>query len=155
MPSAELIAIYKRADYRVRLPRGGHASIRVGEPLPESLRAMLPDADAPWGFITAWNPFSTPQSPAANRAAQRQLLATLRGQAPASCIHAAVGVGADIDTNGQRWREPSLFAAGVPFTVLDALMLHFGQHAIIRATSSAPAQLHWAHHGKPLHPLNP
>jgi hypothetical protein len=144
MPSAELMDIYLRADYRVRLARGGHASIRVGEPLPESLRAMLPDADAPWGFITAWNPFSTPQSPVTNRGAQRQLLAALRAQVPASCMHAAVGVGADIDANGQHWREPSLFAANVPFVLLDALMLHFGQHAIIRATGPAPPPLHWS-----------
>jgi hypothetical protein len=144
MPSAELMDIYLRADYRVRLARGGHVSIRVGEPLPEALRAMLPDADAPWGFITAWNPFSTPQPAAANRTAQRQLLAALCAQVPPSYIHAAVGVGADIDANGQRWREPSLFAAGVPFTVLDALMLRFGQHAIIRATGPTPAELHWS-----------
>ncbi|HET7359528.1 MAG TPA: DUF3293 domain-containing protein [Rhodanobacteraceae bacterium] len=131
---------YLRSDYRVRLAQGGCASIRVGQPLPAALRATLPDAGAPWGFITAWNPWSTPRPPAVNRTAQRQLLAALRAQVPASCVRAAVGVDAD----GKRWREPSLFAAGVAFAVLDALMLRFGQHAIVRGTGAGPAELHWA-----------
>jgi hypothetical protein len=55
-----------------------------------------------------------------------------------------MGVGADADADGRRWREPSLFVAGTSFEWLDALMLRFGQHAIVRGTGNSPAQLRLA-----------
>jgi hypothetical protein len=141
MPSADLVAAYERTEYRVRLGRGGCATIRVGEPLPETLQAVLPAADAPWGFITAWNPYSEQQSPEANRSAQRELLKALHNRALTPRIFAGMGVGADADADGRRWREPSLFVAGTSFELLDALMLRFEQHAIVRGIGNSPAQL--------------
>ncbi len=142
MPSADLVAAYGRTEYRVRLARGGCATIRVDEPLPEMLQAVLPAADAPWGFVTAWNPYSEKLSREANRSAQRELLKALHGRAPTPRIFAGMGVGADAD--GRRWREPSLFVAGASFDLLDALMLRFRQHAIVRGSGNSLAQLRWA-----------
>lgn len=144
MPPDDLVEAYERTDYRVRLARGGYAAIRVGKPLPQALQAVLPEADAPWGFITAWNPDSRSRPRKANRAAQRQLLDALRKQASAASIRAGMGVAADVDADGRRWREPSLFVADVPFDLLDTLMLRFGQVAIIRGAGTSPAQLRWA-----------
>jgi hypothetical protein len=141
---ASLSDIYLRSEYRVRLARGGYASIRIHRALPTALASYLPEADAPWGFITAWNPRSTPQPRATNRAAQRRLLAALRAQVPDARVCAGVGVADGVDTAGRRWREPSLFAAGVPFAVLDALMLRFGQHAIVRGAGTGSAELRQA-----------
>ena len=143
-PPDVLIDAYRRTDYRVRLARGGYATIRVSQPLPESLRVVLPWADAPWGFVTAWNPYSERLSREANRSAQRELLQALRSRAPTPRIFAGVGVGADADATGKRWREPSLFVAGTSFEWLDVLMQRFAQHAIVRGTGSSLAQLRWA-----------
>lgn len=143
MPPADLVDAYGRTDYRVRLAWDDYATIRVGKPLPEALQVLLPDVDAPWGFITAWNPYSEERPCAANRAAQRRLRDALRMQAPTSRISAGIGVGA-VDADGKQWREPSLFVAGASFELLDALMLRFGQHAIVRGAGNSLAQLRCA-----------
>lgn len=143
-PPADLVDAYGRTDYRVRLARDNYATIRIGKPLPEALQALLPEVDAPWGFITAWNPYSEERPCAANRAAQRRLRDALHTQAPASHIFTGMGVGADVDADGKQWREPSLFVAGASFELLDALMLRFGQHAIVRGTGNSLAQLRCA-----------
>lgn len=120
-------------DYRVRLPRGGYASIRCGQPLPAPLRAVLADADDPWGYITAWNPAGLRRAEAINRARQRQLRDALK--AGGFRCHAGVGVG----TTG--WREPSLFVPGIAFSTLDALARSFGQLGVVRGTGARPAEL--------------
>lgn len=128
-----LLDTYRRADYRVRLGRGGWASIRVGERLPSPLAATV--AAQAWGFITAWHPFSTPAPHDQNRRAQRRLLHALRSL-PTTCVICA-GLGAGIDG----WREPSLFVVGPRADVLDALAVHFGQNAYLHGLAGEPARL--------------
>jgi hypothetical protein len=122
-------------DYRVRLPQGGWAVIRIGEPLPRALKGYLDDERTPWGFITAWNPFARPASRARNRTAQRELLSALRefGTTP----RAGVGVG----KGQEKWREPSLFVTGLDFDAMDALGRRFEQAAIVRGIGSRKAEL--------------
>ncbi|HET6632748.1 MAG TPA: DUF3293 domain-containing protein [Rhodanobacteraceae bacterium] len=132
----ELRDTYLASDYRVRLPRGGYASIRIGQPLPAALRACLRYDDEAWAFVTAWNPRSRPQPRAANRRAQRGLLAALRAMTPPPRIRAAIGVGTD------GWREPSLWLAGVELAALDILMRRHAQNAIVRGHAAGPAELH-------------
>lgn len=129
-----LLAAYRHTDYRVRLAAGGHASIRIGQPLPALLGALLADAAEGWLLITAWNPASRPQPRAMNRLAQRDLCAALRA-AGARCLHASVGVGAS------GWREPSLFAIGPSAAAAEVLMRRFGQNAVVRGVGTGPAQL--------------
>lgn len=138
MPSPHpLQEVFLRTSYRVRLARGGSAVIRVDAPLPEALRPLLPSADAPWGFITACNPRGQTRPPAINRRAMRALRDALRQQAPGAILRAGCGV-----LGG--WRESSLFAAGVPFHVLEQLMQRFDQLAIVRGKGSGEARLHWS-----------
>lgn len=128
-----LLAAYLATDYRVRLARGGWASIRVGAPLPAALAALT--GERPWGFLTAWNPASSPLPRQQNRQAQRALLAALRELPGTVEIRAGVGIDAG-------WREASLFVIGPGVAALDALARRFGQHAYVHAPNArAPALL--------------
>jgi hypothetical protein len=118
----DLLDAYRATVYRVRLPAGGCAPIRIGAPLPPSLTALL-DPVEPWGFLTAWNPGSVPRARAANRAAQHALLAALRPLA--RLVRAGIGVGLD------GWREPSLWVTGVPLPELHRLACERGQLAFV------------------------
>lgn len=128
----ELLKAYCRSAYRVRLPPGGAATIRIGEPLPVALRSFAGNRD--WGFFTAWNPRSQPQSPEANRKAQRRLLADLRADA-ALAIHPALGLG----TEG--WREPSFWIVGIAPDALERLGERYGQNAWLFGHGAGVAQL--------------
>jgi hypothetical protein len=135
----EKLQQFREAEYRVRLPRGGCAMIRIGESLPRALHGCVEDERAPWGFITAWNPFAQPASRERNRAAQRELLAALceRG----ARMRAGTGVGKPVGAGQKRWREPSLFVTGLDFAALDALGRRFEQAAIVRGTGDGIAEL--------------
>jgi hypothetical protein len=130
----DLPARFQATDYRVRLPRGGWATIRIGEPLPPALRALA--GPQPWGFVTAWNPRSQACSRPRNRDAQRRLLAALQASPSTVAIRPALGVGKD-------WREPSLFVTGLDTAALDALALRHGQLAYLHGESGDPARLRW------------
>lgn len=136
-PAHPLEDIFRQADYRVRLSRGGYASIRIGQPLPAALHCLLPEPGAGWGFITAWNPRGKPRERADNRIAQRELRDTLRREHPASRLRAGIG------TLGP-WREPSLFVAGIDAAALDALMLRHDQLAVVHGIGVRPAGLRWS-----------
>ncbi|HET9836282.1 MAG TPA: DUF3293 domain-containing protein [Rhodanobacteraceae bacterium] len=127
---------FKATEYRVRLPQGGCAAIRIGEPLPRALHACVKNRRTPWGFITAWNPFARQASRALNRTRQRELLRTLRKRG--AMMRAGVGVG----TGKKKWREPSLFVTGLDFATLDALARRFEQAAIVRGVGHGEAELH-------------
>jgi hypothetical protein len=131
----DTLQAFRDTEYRVRLPQGAFAVIRIGEPLPRELHGCVKDEGAPWGFITAWNPFAQQTSRERNRAAQRELLAALRelGATP----RAGVGVG----TGESPWREPSLFVTGLDFDTLDALARRFEQAAIVRGIGYGTAEL--------------
>ncbi len=118
-----LLAAYRASTYLVCIDAAQWAPIHVDEPLPEALQALVGEGD--WGFITAWNPQSSPRSLAENTAAQQQLLASLRDQPQTSAIHPGVGIGA----NG--WYEASLFVLGPTFNTLDALCRAHGQCAYV------------------------
>lgn len=139
---ARLAALYARSAYRVRLPAGGHATIVPGHALPRVLRDHLPAPDAPWGFITAWNPRSRPLAATVNRERQRRLLAGLRSACPQAGIHAGAGVGHD--EQGQCWREPSLFVTGMPLGDLWQWLRRFEQNAMLCGTGDTPARLVWS-----------
>lgn len=130
MSKGEWTAIYERTQYRVRLARGGHAVIRIHQPLPAALRILLPNPDAIWVFITAWNPHSQHQPADLNRLRQRQLLVRLRQLKPVPRITAGVGIGT-MDIKAKRWREASLFVAGIAMTSIDDLMREFQQQAVV------------------------
>lgn len=129
-----LLAAYRATDYRVRLPRGGWAAIRIDHALPPALLAL--SGNRPWGFITAWNPHSRPLSLARNRAAQRMLLAALRTLPQTTQVRTGVGVSPD-----GRWREASLWVVGPSVATLDELAQRFGQFGYVHGEASSPARL--------------
>ncbi|MBS0431387.1 MAG: DUF3293 domain-containing protein [Proteobacteria bacterium] len=125
---------WRETEYRVRLPRGGFAILRIGAPLPDSLHAFLRGPSDPWGFITAWNPMSVAQAGSVNRARQRELRDALRSAG--FPMLAGAGVGPD------GWREPGLFVAGIGFDALDGFCRRFRQAAIVRGHGDGEAELH-------------
>ena len=125
---------YRRTDYRVRLPRGGHASLRVDAPLPPELSAVI--GEACWAIITGWNPGSVRQSPEVNRAAKRRLLGLLKAASP-SVLWPSVGVGSE------HWREASLFVVGIDAWRILAIAEACGQHAIVCGKGKAKPALAW------------
>ncbi len=130
-----LLAAYLATDYRIRLPQGGVASLRIGAPPPSALLQLT--QGAPWAVITAWNPRSQPMSRACNRRAQHRLLAELRACPDIRAIRAAVGVGAG------GWRESSLLVVGADEAGLRALCARHGQHAFIAGEGATPPRLCW------------
>lgn len=132
--SDDLRRAWRATQYRVRLPQGGHAAIRIGAPLPAALHPLLREDDEPWGYVTAWNPHAQPRDRATNRTAQRALLDA------ASVLGARVRAGAGVGADG--WREPSLFVLGLDFATLDALAARFAQAAIVRGRGTGRAELH-------------
>mgnify|MGYP000918935557 CR=1 FL=1 len=127
-----LLQAWRDTDYRVRLSRGGWATIRIDAPLPAALVDGV--GARGWGFITAWHPHSRPRALFANRAAQRSLLADLRAL-PGVAVAPAVGVGAS------GWREPSLFAVGIGVSRLDELAARYGQSAYVHGSVRSRAAL--------------
>lgn len=128
----DLLEAYCRSAYRVRLCRGGCATIRIGEPLPVALQPLAGNRD--WGFFTAWNPHSRPQPATSNRQAQRRLLADLRASDRLT-IHPALGIG----TEG--WREPSFWIVGIGPEALEQLGLQYGQNAWLFGHGAGVAEL--------------
>jgi hypothetical protein len=127
-----LVDAFRATDYLVCLNEVEWASIRIDQPLPTSLQALV--GTRSWGFITAWNPRSEPRSPADNLTAQRELLAALRAS-PEAMIYPAIGVGAS------GWSEPSLFVIGPDLPTLDALGLHYEQNAYVHGQGIEIARL--------------
>lgn len=121
-------------DYRVRLPAGGYASIRCGQPLPDVLLDWLPGIDTPWGYLTAWNPAGVRLPASTNRIRLRRLRDELKADQRRYFI--GIGVGTT------DWRETSLFVPGISYAHLDALARRFGQSGLVRGTGAAPAELH-------------
>jgi hypothetical protein len=128
-----LLAAYRATAYRVRLARGGWATIRLEAPLPDALRPLA--GPHPWGFITAWNPRSRPTPRPVNRRAQQSLLADLRALPATVALRPGCGAGND------GWREPSLFVVGPDTAALDTLAHRYEQNAYVHGRGAARAQL--------------
>jgi len=129
-----LLAAYRATDYRVRLARGGWATIHIDQPLPAELRDLA--RHLPWGFITAWHPFSKPVPRPDNRIAQRALLAALRALPETMVVRAGMGA-----SHEGAWKEASLWVTGPDVPALDALAHQFGQVGYVHGKGATPAQL--------------
>ncbi len=131
---ASLERAYRETAYQVRLVRGGRATIRIGQILPEALQVLA--ADAGWAFLTAWNPGSRPCDRLANRRAQRALLQALA--ADGWSWRPAIGAGRE------GWHEPSLWIPGLPSSEAEKLARRFGQCAWVEAGPRGRACLRYS-----------
>ncbi|GGY18563.1 hypothetical protein GCM10008098_08230 [Rhodanobacter panaciterrae] len=128
-----LLDAFRATDYLVCIDAAEWADIRIDQPLPSSLQALV--GARCWGFITAWNPRAeTTRAPADNLAAQRELLGALRAW-PEAVIHPAIGIGRT------GWSEPSLFVIGPDIATLDALARRHEQLAYIHGHANSIAHL--------------
>jgi hypothetical protein len=132
---------YAAAHYRVLLD-GGCAIVRIGQPVPAPVQAVLDAHGATRAaFLTACNPRSRPLAQERNAQRQRTLLAAL-ARLGTACVP---GVGEDPQ---QRWPpERSVLAIGLARERARALAASFGQYAWVELVAGAPARLvytaHW------------
>jgi hypothetical protein len=127
-----LLEAFRATNYLVCLDETEWASIRIDQPLPPLLQALV--GTCSWGFITAWNPRAQPRAEADNTAALHEMLTVLRGW-PGTLIRAGIGVGAS------GWTEPSLFVTGPDHAMLDALARQYGQLAYLHGQADGCARL--------------
>ena len=131
---ADLIARYRAADYRAG---SGSAAIMLRiDQYSESLSQLLATSGQQCAVvITACNPRSRPQSPAANRAADAHLREELRRHTD------QVIEGTGSDPSGAWLPEQSLLALGVDLATAQTLGEQFGQNAIVWAGADAIPRL--------------
>ncbi len=130
-----LHAEYLASTYLVCVDAAQWSPIHIDASLPDVLQTLV--GHSPWGFITAWNPHSTRRSDAANTAAQRQLVASIRASAELLTLYPGVGIGT------QGWYEPSLFVLGLDRDALDQLCSAHEQNAYVLGRGSDLASLRW------------
>ncbi len=123
--AAQLLTAYLDTHYVIRLPGGQRASLRIGEPVPESVCDWV-GRDWPLLCISACNPRSQRLSPMANRRLMRELLCALTDEGHST----RPGVG---HIPGNAWREASIFVLAVSVNRADQLARRFGQNAIVTA----------------------
>lgn len=124
----ELLALYRRTHYEVRLPDGAAATLRVGENLPARVAGWL-GADDVAVYISACNPCSRALADADNAARMDALRARLRTLG-ARWLEGSAGI------PGEDWREASLLVAGIELSEIDRLARDFGQDAVLVAAHS-------------------
>ena len=137
MPSeipADIIASYRAADYQAG---SGSAAIRLRiDQHSESLAQLLAASGQQCAvFITACNPGSQPQSPAANQAANAHLHEELSRHTD------QIIEGTGSDPSGTWPLEQSLLALGVELDVAEVLGRRFGQNAVVWAGADAIPRL--------------
>lgn len=141
-PDPALEAAYRATSYLVHLPGTGAVSIRVDGPLPDRLTGLA--GDAPWAFLTAWNPGSIPQSRPANEAAMASLQARLKITPGLRVFHGTGHTDRNTGRPGAAWQpEPSLWVVGITEADALALAAEYGQRAIVVGEGTGPARLAW------------
>jgi hypothetical protein len=127
------ITLYRETNYDVRLPGGARATLRIGRPVPESLRSWTRH-DWPLFFVSACNPSSKKLTAIENRNRTRALMENL----DRSRTRRLIGVGHMVH---QPWREPSFLVAGLSIELADHLAVAFAQNAIVIAVSPTSTRL--------------
>lgn len=130
LDAAGLATAYAQAEYAVVLD-GDALRLTVGQRA-DDLEAYWPAER--YGFITAWNPRSVPQSDAANETANAALIARL------DAIGATRQPAHAFDPEG-RWREAGWLVANVDPGLLDLLGREFGQAGVLSWASGEPVRL--------------
>lgn len=126
----DLVAAYKDAQYAaivdgdaLRLPIGRHAV---------DLEAYWPARR--YGFITAWNPASIPQTEAANAAAHSELTARLD-------LLGIARLPAQAQDHEGMWAEVGWLVADMEPPELDRVGREFGQAAVLAWSAGEPVRL--------------
>ncbi len=130
----EQIAAYTSTNYEVHGASGLTAVVRIGQPLPEALQSEI-GAGHSVSVVTAWNPFSVPQSDAGNRSRNATLKSDLATRGLKSLN--ALGRG-----NDPSWDpEPSLAVLDADRATLDELLVTHEQNAVVHVPAGGLAEL--------------
>lgn len=128
--ATELVRAYAAAEYGATV-EGRTCALQVGAPAP-AFESAWPASR--YGFVTAWNPASSPQPDAANEEADTRLRARLDRLG-------AARVPAWAQAPDGRWREPGWLLADLPLHELDALAREFGQAGTLCWSQGEPVRL--------------
>ncbi len=131
-----LLEAYLAAVYRVDVG-GTWLALWVGQPAPAALdaaRPVCPGNEAAWTLVTAWNPQSRPQDPAANAAAD----AALRAELDARGLARLRAIGGSPDGC---WEEQGWLVAGLDAAAADALARRHDQAGLLHWRAGEPVRL--------------
>jgi len=131
--SADTIAAYESTRFEVTLPDGALAVVKVGQPLPAALQAAIGEGHSV-SIVTAWNPFSVPQSEDVNLSRN----ATLKSDLAKRGLQSLPAVGRD--SNGP-WFETSFAVLDVDRATLNELLVTHEQNAVVHVPAGGLAAL--------------
>lgn len=136
MSRAELDRAYRRAIYRLEVP-DGLVDLRI-DTYSEPMRVLLDTHGVRTAaFLTACNPGSEREDPAANQAAQAALLDA------ASRLGHTTLPGVAVDPDGQWPDEESVLVIGIDAAEATMLARRFGQNALVWINAGATPELVW------------
>ena len=131
---ADQIEAYRKTKYR--FGQGLDAvTLRIDEPSDALARLYVSSGHVSGVFITAYSPFSEPQSPEANEAAHARLGEELK------VLGLPVIEGAGADPTGGWPEEKSYLVLGVDLDAAKALGLRYQQNAIVWVGADAVPKL--------------
>ena len=131
----DLLAIYKKSDYRVHDPAGVDFVMHIEEYCPALHRLMQREKVRMSGFVSAYNPRSEPRSDLENTMAQERL----RQEVMMRGWKFLEGVGED--PGGECAGEPCLLILDISFSDCEALGRSYGQNAVLWSEADAIPRL--------------
>jgi hypothetical protein len=135
---------YTATNYEVQLASGATAVIRIGQPLPAALQTDI-GAGHSVSVVTAWNPFSGKlDDPEENRKRNQAQNAILKKDLEQRCLMTLEAVGWDGQVNHKSedvWREESFAVLDADRATLDALLVEYGQNAVVHVPAGGVAEL--------------
>ncbi|TXG88481.1 MAG: DUF3293 domain-containing protein [Rhodocyclaceae bacterium] len=139
LPEAErtrLQAAYRATTYRIHAP-AGDIDLHLDEPSPPFAALLHSEGVAHWAILTACNPASQLQDPAANAEAQARLQQWLDARGYR-------WLAGESRANAGDWPQEASFAVlGLPVAAAQQCGASFGQNAIVIGDSEATPRLLW------------
>jgi len=128
-----LIALYRESHYDVGMPRGGAATLRIGEIAPASVKRWI-GGDGIAFYVTACNPHSM----SLTRGENEVRLEALRAEIRARGCRWLEGAG---HVPGESWREECLLVAGLETAQADEIARRHDQNSIVVVPAKAAVTL--------------
>ena len=118
-----LLTLYRESHYDVEMPRGGAATLRIGEPAPPAVKRWIGGEGTAF-YVTSCNP----RSHSLPREENEQRLETLREEMRQRGCRWLEGAG---HIPGEIWREQCLLVVGIDDAEVAELVRRHEQNSIV------------------------